>query len=115
MLPLQPSIQIREYLDRESHSPFGTWLRRLNADAARRVTTSLYRLSLGNLSNVKGVGEGVFECKIDFGPGYRVYFGRDGNTIVILLGGGTKPSQSKDIIHARERWQDYKLSKRRKA
>jgi putative addiction module killer protein len=51
---------------------------RLNSDAARRVTTALYRLGLGNFSNVTGVGGGVFECRIDFGPGYRVYFGKDG-------------------------------------
>jgi putative addiction module killer protein len=66
------------------------------------------RLEQGNISNVKGVGEGICELKIDFGPGYRVYFGRDGATVVILLGGGTKKRQHQDIARARERWQDYK-------
>jgi putative addiction module killer protein len=67
---------------------------------------------LGNFSNVKGVGGGVFECRIDFGPGYRIYFGKDGERIVILLCGGTKNRQQNDIVLAGECWQDYKLRKR---
>ena len=62
--------------------------------------------------NAKGVGEGVLEYKIDFGPGYRVYFGRDGDTIVILLTGGTKKRQQRDIDAAKAYWRDYKLSQR---
>jgi putative addiction module killer protein len=57
---------------------------------------------------VKGVGAGLFEYRIDFGPGYRVYFGKDGETVVILLGGGTKKRQDRDIATAKERWKDYK-------
>ena len=66
----------------------------------------------GNFSNVKSVGEGVLEYKIDFGPGYRVYFGRDGDTIVILLTCGTKKRQQRDIEAAHGYWQDYKKGKR---
>jgi putative addiction module killer protein len=73
----------------------------------------LRRLAYGNVSNVKSVGEGVSELKIDFGPGYRVYFGRDGLTVVILLAGGTKKRQQRDIADARERWLDYKRRKER--
>ena len=69
------------------------------------------RLELGNFSNVKGVGSGVFEYRVDFGPGYRVYFGKDGETVVILLGGGTKKRQDRDIATARDRWSDYKKRK----
>ena len=69
------------------------------------------RLELGNFSNVKGVGAGAFEYRIDFGPGYRVYFGKDGEAIVILLGGGTKKRQDRDIATAHERWADYKRRK----
>ena len=68
-------------------------------------------MELGNFSNVKGVGAGVFEYRIDFGPGYRVYFGKDGETVVILLGGGTKKRQDSDIAAAHERWADYKKRK----
>ena len=101
-------IEIREYHDREDHSPFREWVDRQNAEAARKVTIALYRVGLGNFSNVKGVGSGVFECRIDFGPGYRVYFGKHGERIVILLGGGTKRGQYKDIKLAIARWEDYK-------
>lgn len=64
------------------------------------------------MSNIKGVGSGVFECRIDFGPGYRVYFGKDGERLIVLVGGGTKKRQSKDIAIAHERWSDYKLRKK---
>jgi putative addiction module killer protein len=76
--------------------------------AAAKVTTAMVRLSLGNMSNVRSVGAGVFETKIAFGPGYRIYFGKDGESVVILLGGGTKQRQQQDIMAAQERWQDYK-------
>lgn len=66
----------------------------------------------GNFSNAKGVGKGVLEFRINFGSGYRIYFGKDGDTIVILLGGGDKSSQSDDIVVARRRWGDYKIRKR---
>jgi len=69
-------------------------------------------LELGNTSNVKGVGAGVFELKVDFGPGYRVYFGKDGSEVVILLGGGTKRRPDRDISAARASWQNYKSRKK---
>lgn len=75
------------------------------------MTTALQRLELGNLSNVKGVGAGVFEYRIDFGPGYRVYFGKDGAAVVILLCGGTKKRQDRDIAMAHDCWIDYKKRK----
>ena len=85
--------------------------RRLNAQAAARVSAVLTRLADGNFSNVKGVGSGVFECRIDFGPGYRIYLGKDGERLVILLGGGSKKRQQHDINVATENWQDYKRRK----
>ena len=65
----------------------------------------------GNLSNVRGVGSGVLECRIHVGPGYRVYFGRDGDTLIVLLGGGTKERQQRDIEDARDLWREYKRRK----
>jgi putative addiction module killer protein len=107
-------IDIREYLDRGGISPFREWRGNLDPEARRKVTTALYRIGLGNFSNVKGVRAGVFECRINFGPGYRVYFGKDGEQVVILLGGGTKQRQQIDISLALGRWDDYKQRKRQK-
>jgi putative addiction module killer protein len=104
-------ISVREYNDREGKSPYAAWFNHLDAQAAAKVTTALTRLSRGNVSNVKGVGYGVFEYRIDFGPGYRVYFGKDGEHLVILLGGGTKKRQQQDINTAHACWQDYKRRK----
>lgn len=105
-------VEIREYLDRTGRSPFGEWRQKLDVPARQKVTTAVYRLGLGNFSNVKGVGSGVFECKINFGPGYRVYFGKDGEQLVILLGGGTKKQQQADIRVAAEHWLEYKTRKK---
>ena len=77
------------------------------------MTISVTRMEQGNLSNARGVGAGVHELRIDFGPGYRVYFGRDGDRLVILLGGGTKKRQQGDIRKAQALWKDYKRRKRR--
>jgi putative addiction module killer protein len=104
-------ITVREYLDQHGRSPFGRWLDGLDAQAAAKVTVALERIEQGNFSTVKGVGSGVFECRIDFGPGYRVYFGKDGETLVILVGDGTKKRQQDDIAAAQARWKDYKRRK----
>lgn len=109
-----PVRRVIEYLERDGSSPFGKWLTRLNAKAAAKVATALYRLEQGNMSNVKSVGKGVFEYRIDFGPGYRAYFGQEGNALVILLGGGTKKRQHKDIGNAQKSWAEYKARKRRR-
>ena len=105
-------VEIREYRDRGGGSPFGEWRGELDAAARQRVTTAVLRIGLGNFSNVKGVGGGAFECRINFGPGYRVYFGKDDEEIVILLGGGTKQRQENDIQNALGRWVDYKQRKK---
>lgn len=104
-------ISLREYLDKTGRSSFGRWFDSLDAAAAAKVTTALARMEQGNFSSVKVVGAGVFEYRIDFGPGYRVYFGKDGETLVILLAGGTKKRQAQDIALAQERWSDYKQRK----
>jgi putative addiction module killer protein len=84
----------------------------LNASAAAKVTIAITRIAQGNLSNAKSVGGGVQEYRIDFGPGYRIYFGRDGERLVILLGGGTKKRQQDDIHVARNLWTDYRRRKK---
>ena len=101
---------VREFV-RAGTSPFADWFDHLDAVAAAKITTALYRLEQGNFSNVASVGGGVYECKIDFGPGYRIYFGQEGNAVFILLCGGTKKTQRKDIERARCFWREYGAGK----
>ncbi len=103
---------LEEYVDSSGHSPFATWFDRLDAIAAAKIVVALGRLERGATSNVKAVGAGVAEFKIDFGPGYRVYFGQDGGELVILLVGGTKVRQQRDIETANAHWHDYKVRKK---
>jgi putative addiction module killer protein len=96
------------YVTLGGHAPFADWFEDLNLVARAKVTRAVARLGQGNFSNVKSVGGGVLELRVDFGPGYRVYFGRDGESLVILLTGGTKKRQQRDIDTAHSYWQDYK-------
>src|ERR1700680_3376569 len=101
-------VEVREYLDRSGRSPFAAWSDRLNREAAAKVAAALARIQQGNFSNSKGIGAGTYEYRIDFGPGYRIYFGKDGDKLVILVGGGRKKRQQEDIAPALARWPDYK-------
>jgi putative addiction module killer protein len=103
-------FEIKEYLE-AGHSPFAEWFNSLDAVTAARVDKYIRRLEAGNFGAAKSLQEGVFELKMDFGPGYRVYFGRDGKIIIILLSGGSKRRQSADIAVAIERWKRYKQTK----
>lgn len=104
-------MQVLEYVDPAGRKPFRLWFDALDRAAAMKVETAVRRLELGNVSNLKSVGGGLYEYRIDFGPGYRVYMAYDGRHIVILLGGGTKQRQDRDIAVARERWDDYRRRK----
>jgi putative addiction module killer protein len=104
--------EMRYYVAADGRQPFAEWFAELESVARAKVTRAIIRLEQGNFSSVKSVGEGVFEYRIDFGPGYRVYFGQDGPMLVILLTGGTKKRQQRDIDAAHTYWQNYKQSKR---
>jgi putative addiction module killer protein len=106
-------FEIRYYIASNDSEPFADWFAKLDPIAGAKVTRAIARLEQGNFSNIKGVGEGVLEYKIDFGPGYRVYFGRDGEAIVILLKGGTKKRQQRDVAAAQDHWRNYKQGKTR--
>lgn len=106
-------LDIRYYIAEDGHEPFADWFADLEPVARAKVTRAIARMEQGNLSSAKSVGAGVLEYRIDFGPGYRVYFGRDGDTVVILLTGGSKKRQQRDIAEAQASWQDYKARKRR--
>ncbi len=105
-------IAIRQYIDRAGRNPFERWFDDLDDLTQARITVALDRLERNNTSAAKSVGSGVSELRLDFGPGYRIYFGWDGETLVILLGGGTKKRQQNDIDSAKRLWQEYKLRKR---
>ncbi len=105
-------IELRGYIDERGNKRFAEWLNGLDAPAAAKVTIALSRLEQGSFSNVKSVGAGVYEYKIDFGPGYRIYFGKEGDSLVILIGGGTKKRQQQDIAEAQQCWASYKRRKK---
>ncbi len=106
-------FEVVVYETEEGDAPFEDWFNALNTHAALKVTTAIARIETGNLGDVKPVGEGVSERRIPFGPGYRLYFGQDGKRLVVLLIGGAKKRQSKDIKQAQEFWADYKRRKKR--
>ena len=98
---------LRWYRTEGDAEPGLQWLRGLRDAKGRNIVrTRLNRLQSGNFSNCEPVGNGVHELKIDFGPGYRIYFGEDGDS-VILLNGGTKDTQERDIAKAKVHWEDY--------
>lgn len=105
---------LKEYLDANGRSPFSEWFNDQSAQAAAKVTAHLARFAAGNLSNVDSVGGGVHEKRIDWGPGLRVYFGNDGDQVVILLAGSEKKDQKRAIAMAQRYWHDYRMRKRSK-
>jgi putative addiction module killer protein len=106
--------EILAYRTAAGTSPFARWREKLDTVTRARISAAFLRLEAGNFSAAKGVGAGVYELQLDFGPVYRVYFGKDGESLVILLGGGTKKRQQADIESARVLWQEYKQSKRKR-
>ena len=101
--------EVRVYGHPDGREPFSQWLRGLRDGSTRnRIRQRIARVRLGNFGDTRSVGEGVRELRIQFGPGYRVYFGREGDLVVILLCGGDKSTQARDIEHAHDYWRDYR-------
>ena len=107
-------LKLFEYVRTDGSCPFAEWFAGLNKEAAAKVAIALQRMETGNLGDHKSVGQGVSERRINYGPGYRIYFGRDGDTLIVLVGGGTKARQSRDITKAQQTWAEYKATKRKK-
>jgi putative addiction module killer protein len=103
-------IKVVEYIRPDGSNPFRTWFDDLDAQAAAKVATATLRLEMGNSSNVKWIGT-IGEYRIDWGPGYRLYLGRDGEALIILLVGGTKRRQQVDIEKAKALFAEYKVRK----
>ena len=101
--------ELRIFVTEEGREPFNEWLASLNDRKVRaKIRVRLDRVSLGNFGDCHGVGEGVQELRMDYGPGYRIYLGQDGSTIVLLLCGGDKSTQTKDIETAKRYWNEYR-------
>ena len=104
-------IKVEEYLRLDGTSPYKIWFDDLDVQAAAKVVTAKLRLELGNTSSVKWFA-GIGEYVIDWGPGYRIYLGKDGDALIILFGGGTKRGQQKDIERAKLLHAEYKARKK---
>jgi putative addiction module killer protein len=103
------TVEIRYYQTSAGEQPFVDWLQGLSDRQARaRIEARLARVAVGNLGDVEPVGEGVLELRIDWGPGYRIYFARVGKVLVLLLCGGDKRTQQKDIKRAKSYFEDFK-------
>lgn len=101
-------MDLRRYLTAEGRCPFQEWFDRLRDQRAQqRIDARLARVAVGNFGDAKGVGGGVMELRVDYGPGYRVYLARNGEQWVLLLGGGDKSTQAGDIQEAKQRWADW--------
>jgi len=102
--------ELENYVAADDTEPFEDWIERLDSATRGIIDARLIRVRNGNLGDSHGVGEGVLELVIDVGPGWRVYFGQDGDTVVLLTGGRkkSKKSQAKDIAEAKKFWRDYK-------
>lgn len=103
-------IKVVEYIRADGANPFKAWFDGLDAQAAAKVATATLRLELGNTSSVKWIGT-IGEFRIDWGPGYRIYLGKDGTELIILLAGGTKKRQQADIESAKALFAEYKARK----
>lgn len=100
-------VQLKEYLTASGENPFRQWLEGVDIKIKARIQARLLRFEEGNLGDHKLVGKRIWEARLHFGAGYRVYFGKDGINIILLLLGGSKSSQSKDIRKAQHYWDDY--------
>lgn len=98
--------KVLEYLRENGTSPYAEWFMELDTSAAAKIAVAKLKMEQGNLSNVKWF-RGIGEYRLDWGPGYRVYIGRDGDRLIVLLGGGTKKGQQKDIDQAVMLWNEY--------
>ena len=103
-------MRVREYIRKDGTVPFRLWFDRLNYQAAAKVSIALARIEQGNTSNIRWFS-GLGEYRIDWGPGYRIYLLRDGDDVIVLLGGGTKNRQQRDIARAKDIIVEYRSRK----
>lgn len=114
MLLLDLAIRVEEYIREDASNPYKKWFDSFSAQAAAMFTVAKLRMELGNTSSIKWF-DGIGEYVIDWGPGYRIYLARDGDTLIVLFGGGTKRGQQQDINRAKELFSEYKARKKAQA
>src|SRR4029453_12927495 len=100
-------LTIKEYVASDGRSPFRDWLDALDLSVKARIQARVLRFETGNLGDHKSVGGGIWEARLMFGPGYRIYFGKQGRSMILLLLGGAKGSQARDVREARQLWREY--------
>lgn len=101
------TFSVREYVDEHGYSPYLSWLMKLDLKTRTRIRARVFRFEMGNLGDIRSVGWNVWEAKLNFGPGYRVYFGFRDKDLILLLLGGNKGSQARDILKARTYFKNY--------
>lgn len=111
VLPLIMTIKVEEYIREDASNPYKQWFDGLSSQAAAKVAVAKLRMELGNTSSIKWF-DGMGEYVIDWGPGYRIYLVKDGDTLIVLFGGGTKRGQQRDIDKAKELVAEYKSRKK---
>ena len=111
VLPLFMAMKVEEYVREDASNPYKQWFDGLTSQAAAKVTVAKLRMELGNTSSIKWF-DGMGEYTIDWGPGYRIYLAKDGDTLIVLFGGGTKRGQQRDIDKAKALLAEYKARKK---
>ena len=111
VLPLDMAIKVKEYIREDASNPYKQWFDGLTSQAAAKVTVAKLRMELGHRSSIKWF-DGMGEYVIDWGPGYRIYLAKDGDTLIVLFGSGTKRGQQRDIDKAKALLAEYKTRKK---
>lgn len=113
MPPVEIALRsLKVYHTPDGRAPFEDWYESLRDEKGKSIITArLGRVRVGNMGDCKSMGQGILELRVDFGPGYRIYLGQDGQTLILLLCGGDKKSQRKDIQNAFAHWADYRRSR----
>jgi len=111
-MEVRVTLGVQEYVTADGRNPFRQWLAGLDVRTRARIQARILRFSTGNLGDHKAIGSGIWEARVMFGPGYRIYFGKDGTSLIVLLVGGDKGTQPRDIRRAQQFWKDYEEATR---
>lgn len=108
-------MRVEEYIDKDGRNAYAAWFRELSPVAAAKAATATARMAAGNTSGLKGLGDGLAEWRIDWGPGLRLYVHQEGDQLIVLMGGSDKGDQAREIARAKELVAEYKQRKKDEA